>query len=165
MGEPVTKAEYLAFHKDACMKMIEITRAKNADYAGAGDDPFSNFRQIGSLVQKTPNVVAVGFLTRMSDKMSRIGSFVDKGSLEVKDESVEDTLLDLANYCLLFAGFLKSQRPKVAIAPWSEKPVAIDGSVQWDETFEPHPGYVTAPREGTTKPPTDLKHAQPMQIP
>lgn len=105
----MTKQEYMAFHKAQCEKMIEITRKKNADYAGSGDDPFSNFRQIGNLIQQD-GVVEIGFLTRMSDKFSRIGSFVSKGELKVKDESVEDTLLDLANYCILFAGFLRSQK-------------------------------------------------------
>jgi hypothetical protein len=90
-----------------CSKMMEITKRKNADYSGSGVDPFANFRQVGSLVQK-PDVIEIGFITRMSDKMSRIGSFISNGTLQVKDESVEDTLLDLANYCLLFAGYLKS---------------------------------------------------------
>lgn len=104
----MTKDEYMKLHADLCQRMIDITKRKNADYSGAGGDPFANFRQIGHLVQ-TPGVVSIGFLTRMSDKLSRIGSFVAKGELQVKDESVEDTLLDLANYCLLFIGFLKSE--------------------------------------------------------
>lgn len=111
----MTKQEYMDFHEKMCSVMIDITKKKNADYAGSGDDPFANFRQIGHLLQ-TPGVVEIGFLTRMSDKFSRIGSFVSKGKLEVKDENVYDTLLDLANYCLLFSGFLKSREivPKTA---------------------------------------------------
>jgi hypothetical protein len=105
----MTKAEYMAFHEECCKKMMTITRAKNSDYTGDSGDPFANFAQIGMLVQ-APSVVEIGFLTRMSDKLSRIGSFVTKGTLLVKDESVEDTLLDLANYCLLFAGYLRSKR-------------------------------------------------------
>ncbi len=110
----MTKKEYLEYHRRACDQMINITRKKNADYAGAGDDPFANFRQIGSLIQ-AKGVIEVGFLTRMSDKFSRIGSFVSKGKLEVEDESVSDTLLDLANYCILFMGYLQSEREKVAV--------------------------------------------------
>jgi hypothetical protein len=55
-------------------------------------------------------VAEIGFLTRMSDKLSRIGSYVTKGILMVKDESIEDTLIDLANYCILFAGYIRSQK-------------------------------------------------------
>jgi hypothetical protein len=107
----MTKPEYIEFHKKFCESMVEVTRKKNADYAGAGTDPFNNFRHIGNLVH-LPNhdVVAIGFLTRMSDKFSRIGSFIANGELLVKDESVEDTLLDLANYSALFAGYLRSMR-------------------------------------------------------
>jgi hypothetical protein len=105
----MTKEQYLKFHKEACDKMIAVTKAKNADYTGGSGDPFSNFRQIAGLVQ-VPAVIEIGFLTRMSDKMSRIGSFVTKGELQVRDESVEDTLIDLANYCILFAGFIRSQK-------------------------------------------------------
>jgi folate-dependent tRNA-U54 methylase TrmFO/GidA len=108
-NDPMTKAEYMAFHQECCNKMIAITKAKNSDYTGDSGDPFANFAQIGGLVQ-LPGVIEIGFLTRMSDKISRIGSFVTKGTLQVKDESVEDTLLDLANYCLLFAGYLRSKR-------------------------------------------------------
>jgi hypothetical protein len=100
----------MEMHKALCEKMMEITARKNADYAGSGEDPFANFRQIGYLVQ-SPNIVEVGFLTRMSDKLSRVGSFISNGELKVKDESVEDTLLDLANYCILFIGYLKSKAP------------------------------------------------------
>lgn len=107
----MTKLEYIAFHKNFCEKMIEVTEKKNADYSGSGDDPFSNFRQIAGLVQtKDMDIIAVGFLTRMSDKFARIGSFVTKGELQVKDESVLDTLHDLANYSALFAGYLQSQK-------------------------------------------------------
>lgn len=103
----MNKEEYMKFHKEFCDKMIEVTKKKNADYAGSGSDPFSNFRQIGGLVQtQSLDIVAVGFLTRMSDKFSRVGTFITKGKLQVEDESVLDSLHDLANYCALFAGYL-----------------------------------------------------------
>lgn len=106
----MNREEYLEFHRRACDKMIDITKKKNADYTGGSDDPFNNFRHIGELVQGLPNVCEIGFLTRMSDKFSRIGSFVAKGKIEVTDESVDDTLLDLANYCVLMLGFITEKR-------------------------------------------------------
>jgi hypothetical protein len=103
----VNKREYLAYHRDACERMIAITQAKNADYTGEGDNPFANFTRVEALgITDTPR----GFLVRMTDKMSRITSFVQKGVLQVKDESVEDTLFDLANYCILLAAFIKSKK-------------------------------------------------------
>jgi hypothetical protein len=46
----------------------------------------------------------------MVDKLARINSFSQKGELQVKDESVEDTLLDLANYAILLAGYIRSKK-------------------------------------------------------
>lgn len=105
----MTREEYFKFHEETCQRMIAVTRAKNADYCSNNDDPFANFGQVGHFIQ-IPQVTEIGFFTRMSDKFSRIGSFITKGTLQVKDESVSDTLIDLANYCILFAGYLQSQK-------------------------------------------------------
>lgn len=104
----MNREEYFEYHEQLTKRMTKITRAKNADYTGAtGDDPFSNFSRVSDLgVCSTEQ----GFMVRILDKYMRINSFVQLGSLQVKDESVEDTLLDLANYCLLFLGYLKSQK-------------------------------------------------------
>ncbi len=40
-------------------------------------------------------------LIRLEDKMSRLEQLMQHGNRRVKDESVEDTLLDLANYCIM----------------------------------------------------------------
>ncbi len=113
----MTKQEYLKFHNDFCTKMIEITQKKNADYSGGGNDPFNNFRHIENFVAGVEvDIIAVGFLTRMTDKFSRIGSFISNGTLQVKDESVADTLLDLANYSALFAGYLKEKADELRVA-------------------------------------------------
>ena len=106
---PPTREWYLELHKSLCNRMIEITARKNADYTGgsADNDAFANFRQVERLGICSTEA---GFLTRMTDKMSRINSFVKKGELKVKDESVEDTLLDLANYCLLMYGYIRSKK-------------------------------------------------------
>jgi len=112
----MTKEQYRQFHNEFCETMITVTGKKNADYSGSGGDPFANFRHIGGLVQGLEvDVVAFGFLTRMSDKMARIGSFITKGKLEVTDESVEDSLIDLANYSALLAGYLRERREAAKI--------------------------------------------------
>lgn len=123
----MTKQEYMDFHEDFCARMMEITKRKNADYSGAGNDPFNNFRHIGNLVStKDLDVVAVGYLTRMSDKFSRLGSFISNGELQVKEESVEDTLLDLANYCALFAGYLREHAERTRLLREAEMLTGAD---------------------------------------
>lgn len=104
----MTREEYLAFHREFCARMIAVTEKKNLDYC-AGGDPFGNFKQIGALIA-LPNAVEIGFLTRMSDKLSRIGSYITRGELLVADESAQDTLHDLANYAALFSGYLVSKQ-------------------------------------------------------
>jgi len=88
--------------------MIEVTKAKNHDYAGfTKDDPFANFKVVeGAGIASTE----VGFLTRMMDKISRVNSFIQQGVCNVKDETIEDTLIDLANYSILMAGYIKSKK-------------------------------------------------------
>lgn len=107
-----TRIQYLAFHKRMAAKMIQITQQKNADYTGTTNDPFANFRESHEFdnATKLNNAVELGFLTRMNDKWSRIKSFVTVGTLRVKDETVTDTILDFANYLVLFAGYLEEKR-------------------------------------------------------
>ncbi len=107
----MNKSEYLAFHKAACEKMIETTRRKNADYTGIDQDPFANFT---ACERQGICSTETGFRVRMTDKLMRLDSFIQKGILEVKDETVEDTLFDLANYCILLAGYIESKRRKHA---------------------------------------------------
>lgn len=99
--------DWLDLHKGLTARMYDITSRKNADYTGASDDAFSNFRIVESLGFAS---VEQGFMTRMSDKMSRLATFVKKGVFQVEDEKVEDTLLDLANYSLLFIGYLADKK-------------------------------------------------------
>lgn len=103
----MTKAEYISFHSECCERMKRITAAKNSDYTGKTDDPFRNFSDSETYAGVTTER---GFLVRMGDKMARVRSFMDKGTLEVKDEAIEDTLLDLANYAILLTAYLKGKR-------------------------------------------------------
>lgn len=102
----MTKEQYFEFAENFFGECVEISKRKNADYTGKNIDPFSNFQSVEVLGIKTEQ----GFLTRMMDKMKRIASFVENGELQVKDESVKDTLRDLANYSCLLAGYIESKK-------------------------------------------------------
>ena len=69
----------------------QLHQRKGADY-GTDADPFANLR--GAELFGLP--AWVGVALRMQDKMARIQAFVKNGRLE--NESIEDTLLDIANY-------------------------------------------------------------------
>lgn len=102
----MTKQEYFEFSEKFFNECLEISKKKNADYTGKNTDPFSNFQSVEVLGITTE----AGFLTRMMDKMKRIASFAENGELQVKDESVTDTLRDLANYSCLLAGYIHSKK-------------------------------------------------------
>ena len=62
---------------------------KNHDY---GDSFSKTFDALG----------IISAVTRISDKYNRLCSLaMANGQHEVKDESIEDTLLDMANYCIM----------------------------------------------------------------
>jgi len=74
----------------------ELHNRKNADYSEE-NNPLSNFYECERF-----NVPAwKGCLVRISDKTSRIFRLAAKGKAEVKDESIIDTLKDLAVYSLI----------------------------------------------------------------
>lgn len=77
-------------------KMKSIMTAKGTDYAGQADR-FANFR----LCERMGIPAWKGAVIRLSDKMSRIFNFCKAEDFAVKDESIEDTLLDAANYAIL----------------------------------------------------------------
>ena len=91
----MTRDDLRMLHESLCEEARTLMKAKNADYA-ALDDPFRNFRLFGEL----------GILVRLSDKLARLRSFLENGKLEVTNETVRDTVLDIINYSVLFHGYL-----------------------------------------------------------
>ena len=88
-------------------QMGAIHDAKRADYASS-DDPFGNFRES----ERFGVSGFLGILTRMSDKWTRICNLVRTGVARVKDESIIDTLIDLANYAVIATLWLRQDETK-----------------------------------------------------
>jgi len=82
--------EKVLLHKEICEKLTDIYRRKNKDYG----DSYAKVRK------KYPNSVFI----RSEDKISRLETLLKPGTVtEVADESIDDTLLDLANYWIMEA--------------------------------------------------------------
>jgi len=103
----------LAQHDDLCKSAKDLMTRKNFDYTSGSGDPFANFRGASYLGIKPE----LGILLRMQDKMMRIRTFIEKGELKVKDESVKDALVDLVNYTVLLYGLIQEEKPEPATAP------------------------------------------------
>ena len=74
--------------KDITEEMNAIYERKNHDY---GNSFSETYRKLG----------IVSAATRMLDKMNRIVSIVTKDQQKVNDESLRDTLIDIANYAVM----------------------------------------------------------------
>jgi len=98
---------------DAIVKKAKsLCNNKNIDYAQQ-EDPFSNFEMVESL--KICDV-PTGILVRISDKLARIANLLRRnGKMAVKDERLEDTLLDLINYSIILLSYYTYEQDKVDI--------------------------------------------------
>lgn len=79
--------DLVAKHKEICEKLNKIYEKKNHDY---GDSFGETYNELG----------IISCVTRMNDKMNRLKTLA-KTDNQVKDESISDTLLDLANYAIM----------------------------------------------------------------
>ena len=74
-------------HLEICVGLNELYKIKSHDYG----DSFTHTREL------IPNAI----LVRLHDKLNRLDTLLLKGNQKVKDESIDDTLRDLANYALM----------------------------------------------------------------
>ncbi len=83
----MTKAEQ---HAGICLELNKTYQKKNHDY---GDSFADTYQKLG----------LISAVTRITDKVNRITALCTKRDAErqVLDESIEDTLLDTANYCIM----------------------------------------------------------------
>ena len=82
--------DHVKRHEKICQCLNALYARKNADY---GDSFHKTYLEYGMAMP----------LIRMDDKLSRLKSLYKKGNRQVLDESVRDTLLDLANYAIMTA--------------------------------------------------------------
>ena len=50
--------------------------------------------------------------THLAMKLSRLATFTNDGKLAVENESHEDAVLDIINYCILFSAYVQSKSNK-----------------------------------------------------
>ena len=77
-------------HKKICIELNKTYERKNHDYGNSFGETYNKLGIISAV-------------TRISDKYNRLVSLctLPENERQVKDESISDTLLDLANYCIM----------------------------------------------------------------
>lgn len=78
----------VAHHANICTELNELYKRKNADY---GDSFSQSFKEEGLVMARI----------RLGDKFNRFKSLSKGGARQVQDESIRDTLIDLANYAIM----------------------------------------------------------------
>lgn len=86
-------------HLKICEKLNEIYVNKNHDY---GDSFGDTFRKLG----------IISAVTRITDKTNRLQSLCIKRQ-KVNDESIRDTLMDLANYAIMTIIELDEEKERI----------------------------------------------------
>jgi hypothetical protein len=87
-------------HREILNSIHESYKRKNHDYGDSFHKSFEKFGLIAPVV-------------RMSDKMGRLETLCQKEA-QVKEESIRDTLMDLANYCIMTVMELDAQKEATA---------------------------------------------------
>lgn len=80
-------------------EMFSTYVKKNADYGNSFEKSIDKFGLVASAV-------------RLSDKLERFSNLISNDA-QVKDESIEDTLLDMANYAAMTVLYLRKNREKM----------------------------------------------------
>lgn len=74
-------------HQQICNHLNDTYKRKNADYGDSFGKQFAEYGLTSSAI-------------RLEDKFNRFKNLI-KSDAQVKDEKIEDTLLDMANYCIM----------------------------------------------------------------
>lgn len=84
----VLAVDKLTRHEQICDEIKALYKRKNADY---GDSFHKTFVEEGMAMPRI----------RLTDKLERFKKLTKSGEQNVNDESVRDTLIDLANYAIM----------------------------------------------------------------
>jgi len=91
-GEPLIPG----YFDGICQDLMALHARKNKDYGNAAHESYKEFGLIS-------------YVIRLNDKMKRLKSLTKPGvEQEVKTESIEDTLMDLAAYAIMAIESLRS---------------------------------------------------------
>lgn len=95
-------------------QMADTYSAKNSDYGSSFTETYKKFGLIAPIV-------------RMHDKLGRVSTLTTRAQ-RVRDESIEDTLLDLAAYAIMSVIELRRDKPSTT-EPFRFIPEPVRGAI------------------------------------
>ena len=99
----MTRKELTTHFSDMVQKMEDVLVSKNDDYANI--DALSNFKTVGAI---TGTSTEIACLNLIATKVARLGVLLNSGKAP-NNESIQDTVLDMANYCVLLSAILSEK--------------------------------------------------------
>ena len=89
-------------HKNICEELNQTYEKKNHDYGNSFGETFNKLGIISAV-------------TRITDKYNRLVSLctLPDEERQVKDETISDTLLDMANYCIMTEIELRKRKENI----------------------------------------------------
>lgn len=75
-------------HKEVCEMLNKVYEQKNKAYGNSFGDTYKDLGIISAV-------------TRISDKFNRLKTLARNKDIDCNDESIADTILDMANYCIM----------------------------------------------------------------
>lgn len=112
---------FCLYHEDLCTNARALSLRKGADYASAdtadGSDPFQRFRNFMMCERAGICSTEQGIVVRLFDKITRLAQLTAPSKIaQVKNESLDDTVLDVINYSVLLSAYLDVKRAVAAAA-------------------------------------------------
>lgn len=95
----MTENEKIRQHEAICAELTALYKKKNRDY---GDAFHVSFLEEGMAMPRI----------RLGDKFNRFKNLTRSGLRQVVDESIRDTLIDLANYAILTVMEIDNAKPQ-----------------------------------------------------
>ena len=102
--DDLTVEQALDYYDRYAKASLELMKAKNHDYGDSFNTTLNKYGPVASLV-------------RMEDKLNRLSALL-KDKAAIPEESVKDTLMDLANYSVMTLLWLETNKDNTSNTQW-----------------------------------------------
>ena len=116
----------IELHSRICSDLTALYERKNHDY---GDSFGKSFKEYGMAMP----------CIRLEDKLNRLKALTRNGNQQVSDESIDDTLMDLANYAIMTLverRMEEVEKRKCATCKFADKSIVDDPCATCGDTYD-----------------------------